>query len=272
MNFKNLLFIFCSVFWVSCQNSAPKEETSTPEPLKISEPAENSEAPVTIDPAFTTDYLMGKFDPAKHPDFVKIEIQYADREGMYARKDTYESFKKMWSAAKEAGITLTIRSAARNFDYQKGIWERKWTGTTKIENGKDASKAYPEPKTRALKILEYSSMPGTSRHHWGTDIDFNNFENSYFESGQGLKEYEWLVANAASYGFCQVYSEKGDARPHGYNLEKWHWSYLPIARQLTQLAKTALKDDMIEGFQGAEVAKEIGVVEKYVLGINGDCE
>ena len=28
---------------------------------------------------------------------------------------------------------------------------------------------------------------------------------------------------------------------------------------------------MITGFKGAEVAEEIGVVEKYVLGVNSDC-
>ena len=114
-------------------------------------------------------------------------------------------------------------------------------------------------------------MPGTSRHHWGTDIDMNNFENEYFESGQGLKEYEWLVANGASFGFCQVYTEKDEKRPDGYQLEKWHWSYLPISKQLTNLAQEALKDQMINGFDGSETAVDIEVVRKYVLGINKEC-
>ncbi len=217
-------------------------------------------------------FVMGHFEPAEHPDFTAIERQYADREGMYVHRDTYKAFVDMHHAAKAEGITLTIRSAARNFSYQKGIWERKWTGQTKIENGKDASAAYPDPKTRALKILEYSSMPSTSRHHWGTDIDLNNFENEYFESGQGLKEYTWLVQHAAEYGFCQVYSPKGAARPHGYNEEKWHWSYLPLASRLIATAQQDLTDEMIVGFKGAEVATEIGVVGKYIMGINPACK
>jgi len=71
-------------------------------------------------------YCMGRFDPKKHRDFVLIPAKYADREGMYMRRDAYDAFLKMTTKAQEAGIVLTIRSAARNFDYQKGIWERKW--------------------------------------------------------------------------------------------------------------------------------------------------
>jgi len=57
----------------------------------------------------------------------------------------------------------------------------------------------------------------------------------------------------------------------GYEEEKWHWSYLPLARKLTALAKAELKDEDISGFLGAETAPEIKVVERYVLGINPAC-
>lgn len=233
-----------------------------PTPILISTPA---------DADFSLNYIMGKFDPAKNSNFTKITKTHASREGMYLRKDVYNAFKKMHDAAKKEGLHFTIRSATRPFKDQKRIWEAKWTGQRKIENGKDATKAFPNPKERALKILKYSSMPGTSRHHWGTDIDLNNFENSYFEKGRGLKEYNWLLKHAASYGFCQPYTPKDAQRPHGYNEEKWHWSYIPIAKQLTDKAKKVLKNELIEGFKGAETAKEIGVVEKYVLGINSEC-
>lgn len=218
----------------------------------------------------TVDYLMGKFDPAKHPDFILIPTAYANREGMYLRKDAFEAYKKMHAAAKADGVDLVIISATRPFNYQKGIWEAKWNGS-KLVDGKDLSKTMPDSKTRALKILEYSSMPGTSRHHWGTDFDLNDLEDEYFQSGAGKKVYEWLSAHAAEYGFCQVYTPKGPERPHGYNEEKWHWSYVPVARQLTDFAAHHLKDEMITGFQGAEAAKTIGVVEKYVLGVNPAC-
>jgi zinc D-Ala-D-Ala carboxypeptidase len=218
----------------------------------------------------SVDYLMGKFDPTKHPDFVVIPSAYSSREGMRLRKDAFEAFKRMHAAAKAGGVNLIIISATRPFDYQKGIWEAKWNGS-RLVDGKDLSKTLPDPKARALKILEYSSMPGTSRHHWGTDFDLNDLEDAYFQSGTGKKVYEWLSAHAGEYGFCQVYSPKGPDRPYGYEEEKWHWSYLPVAKQLTDFATENLKDEMIAGFLGAEAAKAIGVVEKYVLGINPAC-
>jgi len=122
--------------------------------------------------------------------------------------------------------------------------------------------------TRALEILHYSSMPGTSRHHWGTDLDFNSFENSYFESGKGLDIYNWLLANAPSYGFFRPYTPKGEARPYGYEEEKWHWSYAPLADEYMKTANSQLHDGLIDGFQGAETAPEIKVVEKYVKGVS----
>ncbi len=245
------------------------EMPKTPEsmPMEEAKPA----PPAEEEPSFDANYIMGKFDPAQHPDFVKVDKKYADVEGYFLRKETYASFEKMWEAAKADGVTLTIVSATRNFERQRAIWEGKWSGSRLIENGANAAKKYPDPKTRALKILEYSSMPGSSRHHWGTDIDLNDLDNYTFEQGPGKKVYDWLQKHAHEYGFCQPYTPKGDARPNGYNEEKWHWSYIPVAKKLTDLAARTLTDDMIGGFKGAETAIEIKVVEKYVLGINQEC-
>lgn len=223
-------------------------------------------------PNYPLQEIMGKFDPAAHPDFVAIETRYANRSGMFLRKEAYEAFKKMHAAAAKDSITLQIISATRNFEAQKGIWEAKWTGARKIENGTNAAVAYPNPVKRALKILEYSSMPGSSRHHWGTDMDLNNLNPDYFHSGQGKKIHDWLTANGPRFGFCQPYSPKGNERPNGYNEEQWHWSYVPIASKMTAIAKQNLKNEMISGFEGATTAPEIDIVGKYVLGINHDCK
>ena len=216
------------------------------------------------------DFIMGKFNPEVDSKFVEIPLKYASNKGMYMQAEAFEAFERMATAAKKEGIDFKIISAARNFFRQKSIWEAKWNGQRKVD-GKDLSKAIPVPMTRALKILEYSSMPGTSRHHWGTDIDINNLENSYFEKGRGLKEYEWLTAHAAAYGFCQPYSPIGPERPKGYFEEKWHWSYMPLSKALTNAAEAHLKNEMINGFDGSETAVEIDVVKHFVLGINGAC-
>jgi len=224
------------------------------------------------DPKLSIDFITGHFNPAVDTTFIEISEKFADRQGMYMKKEAFNSFEKMWSAAQKDGVNLVIRSAARNFEYQKGIWERKWTGQTILSNGENASTVYENPEKRALKILEYSSMPGTSRHHWGTDIDFNNFNNEWFEQGEGLKLFEWLETHASTYGFCRPYTEKDNTRPDGYNEEKWHWSYMPLSKGYTEFAEKELKNINIKGFKGSDVAHSIDVVNKYILGINHSCK
>ncbi|TAK44525.1 MAG: D-alanyl-D-alanine carboxypeptidase family protein [Saprospiraceae bacterium] len=279
---KHLLFlIFSTLMFSACTDVQGSQQQATGEQPTLDTPppgaGESTPAGKQINlneppnSEFSPDYLMGKFDPAQHPDFVAVDSQYSDGDPYFLRKDTYAAFQKMWEAAKADGVKLTIISATRNFERQREIWEAKWTGARLIENGTNAAKKYPEPKTRALKILEYSSMPGTSRHHWGTDIDLNDLDNFTFEQGPGKPVYDWLKAHAHEFGFCQPYSKKGPDRPEGYNEEKWHWSYIPVARKLTDLAAREMKDEMIDGFKGAGTAAQIGVVKKYVLGVNKDC-
>jgi LAS superfamily LD-carboxypeptidase LdcB len=219
---------------------------------------------------FTIEYVMGKFDPKTHPDFIEIPLNYADQSGRLMRKDAFEAFQRMAEQAAKENIKIIIKSSTRNFDYQKGIWERKWKGETVLEDGTKASDI-KDTKERALMILKYSSMPGTSRHHWGTDIDINAFENTYFETGDGLKLYNWMLLHAADFGFCQVYDAKGENRVSGYNEEKWHWSYMPISSIITSIASQKLKNEMIAGFLGSEVATKVDMVNNYVLSISKKC-
>ncbi|MCP4440244.1 MAG: M15 family metallopeptidase [Aureispira sp.] len=238
--------------------------------IKFDNPNLSEEEKARIMDKISKKYLMGQFDPTKDERFQKIPNPYADKE-MYMRKEALASFKKMHEAAKKDGIKFRIVSATRPFNAQKAIWEAKWSGKRKVD-GKLLSPTVKDPKARAIKILRWSSMPSTSRHHWGTDIDINSVNPAYFESGQGLKEYEWLTAHASEYGFCQVYSPMGKDRPFGYQEEKWHWSYLPISQELTTEYAKQITDQDISGFLGSESAPLIEVVKKYVLGINPTCK
>jgi D-alanyl-D-alanine carboxypeptidase len=212
----------------------------------------------------TVAYLMGKFDYTRHEDFVSVSKPYTDREGMFLRKETYAAFVKMHQAARREGITLTIISSTRSFFRQKEIWEGKW---------ERFAAETPDPEARARRILEYSSMPGSSRHHWGTDIDLNDLENDSFEpGGPHERVYQWLVKNAHRFGFGQPYTPKGPDRPEGYNEEKWHWSYLPLSKPLLQQYHDMITDDHITGFTGADIAAKIGIVQNYILGISPTCK
>lgn len=205
--------------------------------------------------------LRGDIDPAEM--FVEIPAEWASRAGLYAEPDTFAAFAKMREAAAAEGVTLTVISAFRSFGHQREIWNRKW-------QEREANGDLSEPDERARDIMRYSSMPGTSRHHWGTDLDLNALTNAYFDTGEGKRVYDWMKAHAADYGFCEVYSARDFRRTTGYEPERWHWSYIPTAsRYLAAYVDTGAGS--LSGFDGEEAAEEVHWFDDYVLGINPDC-
>ncbi len=160
--------------------------------------------------------LMGKID---------IELY---GEGINLRAAAHDAFIEMKKAAYKDGIAIKVVSSYRNFARQKSIWERKYIKYT------DAGM---EPLAAIDKIIEYSTIPGTSRHHWGTDIDlidgYPEVEGDVlvpekFEAG-GPFEYfkKWMDDNATTFDFHLVYTDK--AKRKGFKYEPWHYSYAPIS-------------------------------------------
>lgn len=199
-------------------------------------------------------FILGKFNYRKDTSFVKVSGAHSSK-NLYIKKEAYNSFVKMFNHAKSENVNLKIISGTRNFYEQKSIWDRKWVRYKNLK-----------PIDRAKKILEYSSMPSTSRHHWGTDVDLNNLNNSYFEKGRGEKEYDWLVTNAHKYGFFQVYTSKTNGRK-GYNMERWHWSYIPLSKGYLNYYNKNITNKDINGFKGSELSKELDVIQSFVNGI-----
>ncbi len=269
---KFYIFIFFTLV-TACQLKT-EQQTST-ESLSQSVSAAQPETDPTNSPPWnmvlSPEALLGKIAPAQDTGFTRIAAQFTNKDAIYLRKRAYQDFIHMKTAAAAEGISLQIISATRNFAAQKRIWEAKWNGQRKVD-GMDLSQAMNDPEERALKILEYSSMPGTSRHHWGTDIDLNALNNRYFASGEGKKIYDWLLAHAHEYGFCQVYTARGRDRPYGYNEEKWHWSYLPLAIQFLDQYNEKIGYDDLGGFDGDQVVEEIDAIRKYVNGIAPRCK
>ncbi len=214
--------------------------------------------------------LLGKINPARDSGFTLLGNRYCARSGHYLRNEAYLSFVKMYEAAAKDGIILTVLSSTRTFSDQKTIWENKWSGKTKV-NGQDLSETIKDPSVRARAIMHYSSMPGTSRHHWGTEVDLVNLNKEYFDTPAGRKVYLWLHDHAHEFGFCQPYTEKNEKRPDGYEEEKWHWSYMPLSAVFysSYIEKISYSD--ITGFTGSAYAKDVRAIESYVKGINGEC-
>lgn len=206
----------------------------------------------------TKSFLLGKFEPKNDTNFTEIESKYTDKESIYIQKEVYNAYKKMYKEAEKCGIKLTIISCTRNFNSQKNIWERKWKNT----EGNDSVKV--------KKIMEYSSMPGTSRHHWGTDIDFISVENQYWDTESGQKAYKWLKENAPKYGFNQPYTD--DTYRTGYKSEPWHWSYTPLSIRYLRSFNCLISTEDINGFNGCNYVKPFNIIDTHIFGVDKTCK
>lgn len=215
------------------------------------------------------DYLLGMFNPDDNSLFSPVSsfgIVWENDYIGYIRNDVGNALANMIQAFESDNpqITLPVVSATRNYTKQEEIWTNKWFN---VYNN------ISQPIDRALAILQYSSMPGTSRHHWGTDVDLYALDNYYFSFGDGKVIYDWLTENAASYGFCQPYT---DGRCAGYNQERWHWSYQPISSILLrdwvlyyefELCRFIEKVHFPGSQEGASLLAPV-----YVQSINSQCK
>jgi len=147
-------------------------------------------------------------------------------------QDTYTSFLAMKKAAAVDGHNIEVVSAYRSFEHQKQIFEGKY---------KRFTSSGLTPLDAIKKIIEYSTIPGTSRHHWGTDIDIIDANGAprpasvlqakhFHGTGPFCKLKEWLNKNAADFGFYEVYTN--NAQRKGFKYEPWHFSYAPVSKQL----------------------------------------
>lgn len=213
------------------------------------------ELPVTYS-QITKDFLLGKTEYGTHPNFIVIDKKYTDLSPQNAciQKKTYAAFKKMYEAALKDGIELKITSASRNYYIQRIIWEQKWV----VSN-------VPAGGARVKEILKYNAIPGTSRHHWGTELDLMSPKLAFWSSEKGKKVYKWLQENAAKFGFYQPYTSHNNRT--GYQEEKWHWSYAPLSRIYTSAYRKTVVLKDLKGFVGDMYINDIDLIENYVFGI-----
>jgi LAS superfamily LD-carboxypeptidase LdcB len=155
-------------------------------------------------------------------------------------KDMLLAWQSLYDAALINGFNLKIASGYRNFDRQLSIWNRKFSGelTTKNKLNEAVDITHLSDSEKVDAILVYSALPGTSRHHWGTDIDI--YADNLLLENQKLQlepwEYQqggpfealsiWLKQHAKTFGFFLPY----DKDRGGVAVEPWHLSYAPLAQ------------------------------------------
>jgi len=152
-----------------------------------------------------------------------------EKNGYRLRPEASEAFEKLSVAAKKDGLRIEVVSSYRDYAHQNRIWERKFKNYTSSGLSKIAA---------IEKIIEYSTIPGTSRHHWATDLDIiqggtgittNVLDPKKFHGNGPFCELKaWLDKYAESFGFIEVYTN--DYGRKGFNYEPWHFSYAPLSK------------------------------------------
>ncbi|CAB3912317.1 M15 family metallopeptidase [Achromobacter deleyi] len=161
-----------------------------------------------------------------------------------AQHEAGEAFLAMREDARRAGFELHPFSTFRDFGTQLRIWNHKFIGKKPLydRDGKVREFSTLSPEQVVDHILNWSALPGGSRHQWGTEIDV--VDGSALSSGYapqllpqevapgGIFEalHHWLDENIGKYGFFRPYKRfQGGMYP-----EPWHLSYAPLSMPALQ--------------------------------------
>lgn len=165
-----------------------------------------------------------------------------DREFLLA-PEALEALLKLQYDARRAGFDLQLVSAFRGYQRQLMIWQAKARGDRQLLDSRGDVLDYTAltDDQRLMAILRWSAIPGLSRHHWGSDIDVFDASKMRINDVQLIPAevelggictamHEWLdekIQANQSYGFYRPFAlDSGGVAP-----ERWHLSYLPLAKQ-----------------------------------------
>jgi len=203
-------------------------------------------------------------------------------DGHRLQADVAGAFAALVEDARLAGFELAIASSHRSFDRQLAIWNGKASGERPVydDGDREVTLATLPAAAQLHAILRFSAIPGTSRHHWGTDLDVYDaaavapdyrVQLSQREVGAGgpfAALHDWLdvrMAAGESHGFYRPYSEdRGGVAP-----ERWHLSFAPLsvgcAGQLTAEVLCACWDENEAPLLRAEIEADFeAILARYV--------
>ena len=163
-------------------------------------------------------------------------------ESVHLAMPTARALGRLQARARAAGFDLAIASAYRSYQRQLLIFNQKAAGLRAVCNdvGDTLSRDELADDEWLHAILRYSALPGTSRHHWGSDIDIYDraaidtdyvlqlAPSEYQSHGPFAALSDWLadlIARDDAEGFFRPYADdRGGVAP-----ELWHLSYRPDA-------------------------------------------
>ena len=153
------------------------------------------------------------------------------------------AMQRLQSRARRAGMALEVASGYRDYRRQLAIFNAKFQGHRPVysDAGEQLCRSQFDDVAWLKAILHYSALPGTSRHHWGTDFDVwdssavaGDYQlqlqaSEYTGDGPFAVLSDWLadlIARDDAEGFFRPYQPGTGA----VAVEPWHLSHLPTAR------------------------------------------
>ncbi len=202
-------------------------------------------------------------------------------DGHRLRAAAAQAFAALQADARQAGFELAIASSFRPFSRQLAIWNAKASGLRPVldDHNCPVAMAQLSPAQRLHAILRFSALPGTSRHHWGTDLDVYDAAAVApdYRVQLSLQEvavggvfdplHNWLdsrMAAGESHGFYRPYDkDRGGVAP-----ERWHLSYAPLsiacaAQFRSEMLATCW--DCEEGVEGILLREEIEADLQHIM-------
>ena len=138
---------------------------------------------------------------------------------------------EMYNAALEDGIKLSPLSGYRSIAHQKRNFEARISLYMKQGYSK---------KQATIMASEIILPPQTSEHNAGLCMDIL----SIYESFENTKEYRWLQAHAADYGFVLRYPKDKQSITK-ITFEPWHWRYVGVEAAKEMKAKNLCLEEYL---------------------------
>lgn len=172
----------------------------------------------SLDDAASPWVVVNKKRPLKPKDYAPSDLTVPviqlrsniTSEERQVRAVTAEALKKLAEAAQTDGITLTLQSGYRSYDFQANLYAR-----------------YVGQQGQTVADTQ-SARAGHSEHQTGLAADVGgvtrpacNVEACFAGTPEGI----WVAANAHKYGFTIRYPE-GKMSITGYTYEPWHLRYV----------------------------------------------
>ncbi len=144
----------------------------------------------------------------------KIEARFARDVGMKYDARAVSYLNAMCAAAEKDGVSLLVISSFRLHSRQVTLFQNQLK-KVQANNPQLSEQAAID---KAATVVAY---PGSSEHELGLAVDFNSVEETF----ENTKQFAWLQAHAAEYGFVMRYP-KSKQGITGVIYEPWHYRYV----------------------------------------------